>query len=295
MNHISSKSMFYIDSQNRTSGTSGNFSVNLAMPPKNKYDRIVVMQAAIPKSFYLVSVPYNTFQLLETGTTSSGSATNIFGSVSTNGATKTITLAEGNYSKTNMIVCLQTMLSLASSLNSTLATQYVYTVGYPLMNQPNTGKFTYSVVNLITAQPQFIFPTGSTLYLPMGFNRASTNIFNNSILPSQNVISLQAKDTIFIKSNIVASSTKAVLQEIYTTANPDFSLIIFNQNDVELNSKELLYKDNNFTFSITDEDDNILNFNGQDVIFSICCYEYNNSLELLKNDILINNIQQLMN
>ena len=30
MNHISSKSMFYIDSQNRTSGTSGNFSINLA-------------------------------------------------------------------------------------------------------------------------------------------------------------------------------------------------------------------------------------------------------------------------
>ena len=102
----------------------------------------------------------------------------------------------------------------------------------------------------------------------MGFNRASTNIFSSSVLPSLNVISLQAKDTIFIKSNIVASSTKAALQEIYTT---------------------------NYTFSITDEDDNILNLNGQDVIFSICCYEYNNSLELLKNDILINNIQKLMN
>ena len=296
MNHISSNSMFYIDSQNRTSGSSGNFSINFAMPPNNRYDRIVVMQASIPKSFYLVSVPYNTFQLLEPGTSSSGSITNIFGSVSTNGATKTITLTESNYSKTNMIVCLQTMLSLASSLNSTVATQYVYTVGYPLMNQPNTGKFTYSVVNLITAQPQFIFPSTSTLYLPMGFNRASTNIFSSSILPSRNVIRLQAKDTIFIKSNIVMSSNKSVLQEIYTSANPDLvSVITFSQNDVELNSKELLYKDNNFSFSITDEDDNILNFNGQDVIFSICCYEYNNSLELLKNDILINNIQKLMN
>ncbi len=46
---------------------------------------------------------------------------------------------------------------------------------------------------------------------------------------------------------------------------------------------------------MTDEDDNIFNFNGQDVIFSICCYEYNNSLELLKNDVLINNINKLMN
>ncbi len=80
------------------------------------------------------------------------------------------------------------MLSLASSLNSTLATQYVYTVGYPLMNQPNTGKFKYTVTHLTTSQPQFIFPATST-----GFNRASTNIFSSSILPSQNVIRSQAK------------------------------------------------------------------------------------------------------
>ena len=158
------------------------------------------------------------------------------------------------------------------------------------MNQPNTGNSTYTVFNLTTSQPQFIFPANSTLYLPMGFNRGSTNIFSSSYFTSQNVIRLQAKDTIFIKSNIVANSTKAVLQEIYTTCNPDFSVISFIQNDVELNSKQLLYKDNNFSFSITDEDDNILNLNGQDGIFSICCFEYNNSFELLKNGILINNI-----
>ena len=69
------------------------------------------------------------------------------------------------------------MLTLASSLNSTTATQYIYTVSYPLMNQPNTGKFTFTATNITTAQPQFICPTNSTLYLPMGFNRASTNIF----------------------------------------------------------------------------------------------------------------------
>ena len=67
------------------------------------------------------------------------------------------------------------------------------------------------------------------------------------------------------------------------------------QNNIELNSKELLYKDNSFNFSITDEDDNLLDLNGQDVIFSICCYEQNNTMELLKQDILINNIQKLMN
>ena len=45
------------------------------------------MQASIPKSFYLVSAPYKTFQLVENGTPSSGSATNTFGTVATNGAT----------------------------------------------------------------------------------------------------------------------------------------------------------------------------------------------------------------
>ena len=135
------------------------------------------MQASIPKSFYLVSAPYNKFQLLETGTTSSGTASGTFGTVSTNGTIKTITLAVVNYSKTNMIVCLQTMLTLASSLNSTTATKYVYTVSYPLMNYPNTGKFTYSVANLITAQPQIILPSTSTVYLPMGFKLLSINVF----------------------------------------------------------------------------------------------------------------------
>ncbi len=65
MNHISSKSMFHLDSPNRTSGSAGNLSINFAMPPNNRYDRIVVMQASIPKSSYLVSAPYNTFQLVE--------------------------------------------------------------------------------------------------------------------------------------------------------------------------------------------------------------------------------------
>ena len=53
MNHLNQKSIFYIDSQNRTSGTWGNFSINFAMPPNNSYNRIVVMQASIPKSFFI--------------------------------------------------------------------------------------------------------------------------------------------------------------------------------------------------------------------------------------------------
>ena len=88
---------------------------------------------------------------------------------------------------------------------------------------------------------------------------------------------------------------KSVLQEIYTSASPDFSTIRFSHNCIELNAKELIYKDNNFKFIITDEDDNLLELNGQDVIFSICCCKQNSEMELMKQDILIKNISKQMN
>ncbi len=41
-----------------------------------------------------------------------------------------------------------------------------------------------------------------------------------------------------------------------------------------MNSKELMTNSNNFTFTITDEDqdNNVLDLNAQNIIFSICCY-----------------------
>ena len=60
-----------------------------------------------------------------------------------------------------------------------------------------------------------------------------------------------------------------------------------------MNSKELMTNSNNFTFTITDEDNNILDLNGQNIVFSICCYEQNDAMELLNQDILINKLHKL--
>ncbi len=43
MNHLEQKYTFYIDSQNRSFGTSRNVSINFNMPPNNTYSRIVIM------------------------------------------------------------------------------------------------------------------------------------------------------------------------------------------------------------------------------------------------------------
>ena len=98
MNHVGSKSIFYIDSQNRLNeaDTSSNFTVRVDMPPMNKYNRICVLHASIPKSYYLISDGRNTMTLNEPGTVSlsSGSITSDFGSVSSNGGSSKIIIQE---------------------------------------------------------------------------------------------------------------------------------------------------------------------------------------------------------
>ena len=299
MNHIGSKSIFYIDSQNRlnTADTTSNFTVRVDMPPMNNYNRICVLQASIPKSFYLITDGKNTMTLNEPGTVglASGSITSDFGSVSSNGtSSKTIKFNNGNYSKSALQNAVYDLFKKASSLNVNSAHRYIYNIAYPLSVFSTNGKFTYTVANLITAPPQLIFSSASVLHRPLGFNIGSTNTFSSlGSLSSSNVINLQAKDTIFIKSGVVSSSNLSVLQEIYSTTTPDFSCITFTQNNIEMNSKELMTNSNNFTFTITDEDNNVLDLNGQNIIFSICCYEQNNAMELLKQDILINNLNKL--
>ena len=136
-----------------------------------------------------------------------------------------------------------------------------------------------------------IFGVNSNITFQMGFSKCKTYNFSGSSLTSQNVIKLQSKDAIFFKSSRVSSSTVAVLQEI-CSAVPDFSDIIYNQNCLELNSKELTNKSNNFTFTLTDEDDTPLDLNVQNCVFSIYFYEAKNSLELMKADILLKNIEK---
>ena len=270
------KSIFYIDSQNSITAFngSGSFTVKVDMPPNNTYNRIVVLQACIPKSYYLVQAGYNNFTLLEQD------------------ITVLVSIPSGNYTKNAFII------ALTSSLNAASPHRYIYSITYPASSETNTGKLTYSVSAQnhtpldAQHQPQFIFNLTSNINYQMGFNKNKSYIFNNNILLCQNVIKLQSKDTIFIKSNVVSSSTDSVLQEIYS-AVPDFSDIIYNQNSIELNSKELIYNSNNITFTITDEDDVPLDLNGQNCVFSVCCFEANNSLDIMKQNILIKNMEKI--
>jgi len=103
---IESQRIFYCDSHDRLSGTHSDFTLQFDFQNQN-YDYAVVLQATIPKSYYLVQQGRNTFQLQELS------------------STVTITMPVGNYSRSSFKSQLQT------SLNSSSPNTWSYVVSIP--------------------------------------------------------------------------------------------------------------------------------------------------------------------
>ena len=112
MSLIISKRIFYVDSHNKLSGTHSNFSYYLEYQ-NEEYD--VVLQATIPKSYYLVQAGKNTFVLNE------------------NGNHVVISMPLGNYSRTSFRFQLQEQLNTNSPLG------YTYVISIPNVQQTADG------------------------------------------------------------------------------------------------------------------------------------------------------------
>jgi hypothetical protein len=59
---------YVVDSSKRISGTDGDFLYNITIPETADYDHVVLNQISIPRSFYDIEAPYNTFILKENST-----------------------------------------------------------------------------------------------------------------------------------------------------------------------------------------------------------------------------------
>ena len=144
MSLIISKRIFYVDSHNKLSGTHSNLSYYLEYQNED-YDHAVVLQATIPKSYYLIQAGKNTFVLEE------------------NGNQVVISLPIGNYSRTSFRFQLQ------EQLNNNSPQGYTYVMSIPNVQQSaDTGLYTWTVSNNGGVQPSFI--VGDWLYEQLGFN-----------------------------------------------------------------------------------------------------------------------------
>ena len=266
---INNHFLYYINSNNRVnaSDTSSNFSMKIDIPPTTDgslYDRVVILGAVIPNSFYLIQVGYNTFPITE------------------NGVLRTITLTPSNYSRPQLQTELQKQLRAGQPVG------YTYSVSFPTSSAPQTGLWTITNGSTLATSLQ----VGNYLYEVLGFNKGSTQTFTSGSLTSTNIIKLQSDDTIYIMSD-VHNGYRGILQEIYCN-NASFSFKTFTHLNVELYSKEFNKKDtNSFRFWVTDENFTPLNLNGLNMNMTLCFFQNNNHPAIAKEDIMINSMEKL--
>lgn len=246
----------FIDSDYRINGTESNFTIAINLPKDNNFDSVALMQASIPKSFYIVAAPYNTFTLQE-------------------GVSQvTITVTPGNYSMTSF----RTLL--ISNLNTNSPNHWTYNIKQPnIASEPSTGKYTFSVTGN-SSQPSFIFPSTSGLYRQMGFDFNSTNAFVAGSLVSQNVVNFNTLNGLMILSDLIEGKAadpthgSAVLQEIFSFNTYDYSNINFISSDILANGKKIKSTNTSIAqFIITDLDGYELGFNKNPLNFSLCFFK----------------------
>jgi hypothetical protein len=249
------KQLFYINTKNRLTGTHSDFSYKLDIDVNIKYDKVVVLNIAIPKSFYSVISGYNTFLFTE------------------NSIPHTITLPIGNYTRRSIALILTSLLNTAGS--------YTYTITYEnIATTEDTGKFTFTSSN--TSNPiSFTFTTG--LYEQLGFDIGVYN-FTSGVLISSNAINVNIETTLFLHSNICSNSGDAILQNIITSGDSDFSMIVWNNNNISEYSKILtIAKSNVYSFKLLNEDGIVMDTNGLNIVICIMVYKSNDIEDLIKS------------
>jgi len=261
------KRFYYIDSSKRIAGTDSNFSFQLNIPFHEDFDMICVTQASIPISYYLVQDGLNTFTLIE------------------NSVEYLITVPVGNYNLNSFCLVVEDLMSKASG-------RYTYTMSYPnSYNQTNTGKLKISVKPLGAGDTFSINLSDlNTLYEQFGMNKGLNKFIledGNYTLKSVNVVKFINENTLFLRSDIVDGGDTDILQAIYNGNQNTLSNIVYLCPDILGNSKKLKPMKTSYVyFNLTDENHNIMNLNGQNMIFTIMIY---------KSEVFYDNANNFMN
>lgn len=259
MSFLTTKRIFYINSRKRLSGTDSNFNYRIEFPKDLQFDQCCVLQCSIPKSYYVIQQGYNTFTLWE-GLESA-----------------VITVPPGQYNRKSLQTKLKALLNAASIYS------WTYNITYPnTQTEADTGKYTFTVTGNGVNQPEFHFT--NCMFEELGFNAGDEVEFAGNSLTSTNVIKLQAEDTLYIHSDLVGQGNNNVLQEVFVNSDPSYASINFMTPSVAGYSKELALNgaSNVFNFYLTDEDDNLIELNGQNMQIVLLLYKENDFFKMAK-------------
>lgn len=176
-----------LDSRNRTSGTTSSFTTTL--PASFDIRDIVVVEAEIPFTWYIVNSTNNKIDIKEPS----------------GGTTAVATISSGTYTSSTLTAELKTRLEAAG------AAATIYTISF----STTTGKYT------IAGDTTFdlLFSTGAnastSIREVLGFN--ATDKTGASSYVSDNVANLTGEQYIYIKSSLVRGITEGVVSAGFAT------------------------------------------------------------------------------
>lgn len=250
MVYLKNKYTYHVNSALRSSGDSNyDFRYQFNVSPQANIDSICLLDAQIPKSYYVVQQEFDTFVLSE------------------DGVEVTITMDDGNYNRKNFAS------NLVSKLNNASPNGFTYNITYDNSSTADTGKYYYTVNN--TSVPiLFKFPAQNTIYAQMGFNVFSENQFTSGALTSTNVINLQSENSIFLHCDAIANiEGDDVLAILYGSSNSDYSFISYQVTDVQAYSRRIGNLSNDIGFKLLDENGLPVRLNGINITFTFILYK----------------------
>ena len=251
--------IYYINSSNRVSGTSSNFTYTIDIPDGSNFDSCLVLSMSIPLTYYTIRVLNNFFTLQELGS-------NI-----------TITIPRGNYDARTFATTLTGLLN--SGING-----WIYSISLDM----TTAKYTYSVTGNSGNQPSFIFT--NHLVDQMGFDDNSTNTFVSDTLTSTEVLNFVSTNCLYLHSDLVDDQT-SILQEVYSNNTIPYSYIIYNCLNADLYTKRLRTNaSSTFNFSLTDIDKNVIDLNGEEIAVTLMLYKKLSLADMFKKYLQIANL-----
>ena len=179
--------------------------------------------------------------------------------------TYTITIPIGNYTLSEFLTGIQAVLIPPY-------TGFTYVITF----SKRLGKLIFTVSGNFAVQPQFIFTTN--VFETFGFDKNSSNIFVGNTITSTNIINLNPNEMIYICSDMCNNAENQILEAIPMSNISDYSYQYY-QNTSTHTLKELTNNRNTiFNFQIKDSFHRLLDLNGKNIVFTICCHKEIESL-----------------
>jgi len=258
------RAVIVVNSANRTAGTPGNFTIDLSdqIPLPNNFNRIVLINAAIPKSYYTIT-RFNDFLDLKE-----------------NGTTTRVNIPIGNYSQDTLATQLNQSLTSASTIGATYVTTFTI----------STGKYTFTTTSVLPTSFEF---SGCPLSYNIGFSEQSYS-FSGGSLTAPQIVNLQFTSTLLLFCSIIQSKTNLLTQIIPNQAN--YGVINYQETAPSHVSKPILESSStSMTFYLQDEYYNEVDMNGVDMQFTIVLYKVNEYANKTMHDRRMELLEQQVN